>query len=47
MEAVMARTLTAVAVLTAAILFTAFAGAAAVYAVNEHCTDRMAWNGNC
>jgi hypothetical protein len=48
MEARMIRTLAAVAVMTAGIVLTAFAvSATAIYVVNEHCTERMAWDGNC
>ena len=44
----MARTLIAISLMTAICLFTAFAiTMAASYAINEHCTDQMAWDGNC
>jgi hypothetical protein len=44
----MARTLIAVSLITMFSLFTAFAVAmAASYAINEHCTEQMAWDGNC
>lgn len=44
----MARTLIAISVMTIVILFTAFGITMAVtYAIDEHCTDQMAREGNC
>jgi hypothetical protein len=44
----MARTWIAISVITVFGLFTAFAiTMAASYAINEHCTEQMAWDGNC
>jgi len=43
-----ARTWIAISLMTVFGLFTAFAIAmAASYAINEHCTEQMAWDGNC
>ncbi|HET7086054.1 MAG TPA: hypothetical protein VFI23_14855 [Rhizomicrobium sp.] len=44
----MARTLLAISILTAGILFGGFAAVMAVsYQINERCTDQMARDGNC
>lgn len=44
----MARTWIAISLMAVFGLFTAFAiTMAASYAINEHCTDQMAWDGNC
>ena len=44
----MARTWLAISLMTVFGLFTAFAiTMAASYAVNERCTEQMAWDGNC
>jgi hypothetical protein len=44
----MARTLIAISLITMFGLFTAFAiTMAASYAINERCTEQMAWDGNC
>ena len=44
----MARTWIAISLMTIFGLFTAFAiTMAASYDINEHCTDQMAWDGNC
>ena len=45
---VMTRTLIAISVVTATVLATAFGITMALsYAINEHCTDPMAQQGNC
>jgi hypothetical protein len=44
----MARTVVAISVLTLCALVTVFGlTMAAAYELNEHCTDQMAWDGNC
>jgi hypothetical protein len=44
----MARTWIAISLMTFFGLFTAFAiTMAGSYALNERCTDQMAWDGNC
>jgi hypothetical protein len=44
----MTRTLIAVSILALCTLLSAFAVAmGASYAINERCTDKMAWDGNC
>ena len=44
----MARTWIAISLMTVFGLVTAFAiTMAASYAINEHCTEQMAWDGNC
>ena len=44
----MTRTVTAVSIMTLGALFMVFMISVAVsYAVNERCTEQMAWDGNC
>ncbi len=44
----MARTWLAISLMMVFGLFTVFAiTMAASYAINEHCTEQMAWDGNC
>jgi hypothetical protein len=44
----MTRTVIAVSVMALCAMFTVFAlTMAAAYEINEHCTDKMAWDGNC
>jgi hypothetical protein len=44
----MTRTLLAVSIMTLCALFTVLGVTmAASYAINERCTEQMAWNGNC
>ncbi len=44
----MARALIAVSLMTAGGLFAAFIlTAAASYALDGHCSEQMAWDGNC
>jgi hypothetical protein len=44
----MTRTLLAVSIMALCALFTVFGVTmAASYAINERCTEQMAWNGNC
>ena len=44
----MARTWIAISVMTVLGVLMAFAiTIAASYAISEHCTDEMAWDGNC
>jgi len=44
----MIRTMIAISIMTLGALFTVFmVTMAASYAVNERCTEQMAWDGNC
>jgi len=44
----MTRTVIAVFIMTLGALFTLFMiTMAASYAINERCTEQMAWDGNC
>ena len=44
----MMRTFIAVSILTLGVALTVFTlSMAGAYAINERCTEQMAWNGNC
>ena len=43
----MSRIWIAISIMTLGVVFTVFIAVAASYAMNERCTEQMAWNGNC